>query len=60
MPFFQQLKAHRLNISGVEKGYIHYCSTCAPQAANVIISEQRKLEGFHLLLKFSMLGWYLI
>ena len=56
MPFFLKLKVHRLNISGVEKGYIHHCSTRAPQAANVISSEQKKMEGFHLLLEFSMLG----
>ena len=56
MPFFPQLKVHRLNISGVEKGYIHYCSTWAPQDSDVIISEQKKIEGFHLPLQFSKLG----
>ena len=56
IPFYPQLKVHRLNISGVEKGYIHYCSTWALRAMDVIISELKEIEGFHLPLQFSMLG----
>ena len=48
MPFFPQLKVHRLNIIGLDKGYIQHCSTQALRDTDVIISEQKKILFGHI------------
>ena len=39
----------------LDKGYFHYCSTWAPRAADVMVSEQKIKEAFHLILEFRYL-----